>query len=126
MEQFIQIMEVTGNGVDAVGVLIVVIGAITSTFRFLVSFWRKSEEAWKVCRQSLGRAILLGLEFLIAGDIIRTVAIAPTLENVLVLGLIVVIRTFLSFALQLELDGRWPWQRTVAQSVESTSCGTKN
>jgi uncharacterized membrane protein len=62
-------------------------------------------------RQDLGRAILLGLEFLIAGDIIRTVVVAPTLENVMILALIVVIRTFLSMALQLEVEGRWPWQR---------------
>ena len=56
-------------------------------------------------------AVLLGLEFLIAGDIIRTVVVAPTLQNVFALGLIVTIRTFLSLSLQLELEGRWPWQR---------------
>jgi len=60
-------------------------------------------------------AILLGLEFLVAGDIIRTVVVAPTLENVLILGLVVLIRTFLSFSLQLEIDGRWPWQRPVPE-----------
>ncbi|MEO7863250.1 MAG: DUF1622 domain-containing protein, partial [Nitrospirales bacterium] len=59
--------------------------------------------------QGLGRAIVLGLEFLVAGDIIRTVVVAPTLANVVVLGLIVLIRTFLSMALELELEGRWPW-----------------
>jgi uncharacterized membrane protein len=63
-------------------------------------------------RQDLGRGILLGLEFLVAADIIRTVAVAPTLENVLVLGLIVLIRTFLSIALQVEIDGVLPWART--------------
>ena len=62
------------------------------------------------CHQSLGRAILLGLEQLVAGDIIRTVAVAPTLENLTVLALIVVIRTFLSFSLEMEVSGRWPWQ----------------
>jgi uncharacterized membrane protein len=62
-------------------------------------------------RQDIGRAILLGLEFLIAGDIIRTVVVAPTIQNVLVLGLIVLIRTFLSLSLQLEIEGRLPWQR---------------
>lgn len=64
-------------------------------------------------RQNLGRGILLGLEILIAADIIRTVAITPTLDGVLVLGVIVLIRTFLSMALQVELEGRWPWQRPV-------------
>jgi uncharacterized membrane protein len=62
-------------------------------------------------RQNLGRAILLGLELLVAGDIIKTVAVAPTLQNMIVLGAIVLIRTFLSFSLELEINGRWPWQQ---------------
>ena len=62
-------------------------------------------------RRGLGRAILTGLELLVAADIIRTVAIEPTLESVLVLGLIVLIRTFLSISLEMEIDGKWPWQR---------------
>lgn len=62
-------------------------------------------------RKSLGRSILVGLELLVAGDIIRTVAIEPTLESVAVLGIIVIIRTFLSFSLEVEIDGRWPWQK---------------
>jgi uncharacterized membrane protein len=66
---------------------------------------------YSLYRQDAGRAILLGLEFLIAGDIIRTVVVAPTLQNVLVLGMIVLIRTFLSLSLQLEIDGKLPWQR---------------
>lgn len=61
-------------------------------------------------RETLGRGILLGLEFLVAADIIRTVSSAPTLLGVTVLGLIVLIRTFLSFTLKVELEGRWPWQ----------------
>ena len=67
--------------------------------------------AYRVCRQDLGRAILLGLEFLVAGDIIRTVVVHPTLDNLLVLALIVAIRTFLSITLQLEVEGHWPWQQ---------------
>ena len=59
----------------------------------------------------MGRGILLGLEFMVAGDIIRTVAVEPTLDSVTVLGAIVLIRTFLSISLEVELDGRWPWQR---------------
>ena len=62
-------------------------------------------------RRTLGRSILTGLELLVAADIIRTVAIEPTLQSVLVLGLIVLIRTFLSMSLEVEIDGRWPWQR---------------
>jgi len=68
-------------------------------------------------RRSLGRFILLGLELLVAADIIRTVAIAPTFETVGILGLIVLIRTFLSFTLELEITGRWPWQREPGQAA---------
>ena len=64
------------------------------------------------------RAILLGLEFLIAGDIIRTVVVAPTLQNVIVLGMIVLIRTFLSLSLQLEIEGKLPWQRDMARQPQ--------
>jgi uncharacterized membrane protein len=110
MMDFQKVMEDIGTGVDAVGVLVVVVGALAATGRFL--FWgKRSDDPYRRYRQDLGRAILLGLEFLVAGDIIRTVVVAPTLENVIVLGLIVLIRTFLSMALQLELEGRWPWQR---------------
>jgi uncharacterized membrane protein len=68
---------------------------------------------YSLYRQDVGRAILLGLEFLIAGDIIRTVVVAPTLQNVVVLGMIVLIRTFLSLSLQLEIEGKLPWRRDV-------------
>jgi len=66
-------------------------------------------------RSNFGRSILLGLEFLIAADIINTVAVTPTLQSVIVLGAIVLIRTFLSFSLELEIDGRWPWQRRAGE-----------
>ena len=111
MTYYHELMELIGKLVDAVGVFIIVIGAATASFHFLARHRADFGRAYRAYRQGLGRAILLGLEFLIAGDIIRTVVVAPTLENVLILGLIVVIRTFLSMALQLEVDGRWPWQR---------------
>ena len=105
-----ELMGGIGMAVDAIGVLVIVAGAILATGRFVVGWPAGSGQAYRFFRQDLGRAILLGLEFLIAGDIIRTVVVAPTLENVLILGLIVLIRTFLSMALQLEVEGRWPWQ----------------
>ncbi|MBL0694877.1 DUF1622 domain-containing protein [Comamonas sp. JC664] len=77
-------------------------------------------EAYRRFRLNLGRAILLGLEFLVAADIIRTVSQRPTLNGVLVLGLIVLIRTFLSFTLTVELEGRWPWQSREAESTGPT------
>src|SRR6266571_4721090 len=110
MERFRSIVEILGTGLDAAGVLIVVGGAVLATARVLL---RRTDagEYYRRYRQDLGRAILLGLEFLIAGDIIRTVVVAPTLQNVLVLGLIVLIRTFLSLSLQLEIEGKLPWRR---------------
>lgn len=89
----------------------IVAGAVLATGRAVVAWRGSAAYSYGSYRQDLGRAILLGLEFLIAGDIIRTVVIAPTLENVLILGIIVIIRTFPSVALQLEIDGRLPWQR---------------
>lgn len=110
---FTPIAETTSYIVDAAGVAIIVLGLLYALGRF--GFGAQGPEGrYRRFRQDLGRGILLGLEFLVAADIIRTVAVAPTLENVLVLGLIVLIRTFLSMALQVELEGRWPWQRQAA------------
>lgn len=111
MAYYREVMDGIGRAVDAVGVLVIVAGAILATGRFLVKRHGLASKSYRLYRQDLGRAILLGLEFLIAGDIIRTVVVAPTLENIVILGLIVLIRTFLSMALQLEVEGRWPWQR---------------
>ncbi|MBW2206712.1 MAG: DUF1622 domain-containing protein [Deltaproteobacteria bacterium] len=119
MDYYRVLMDGIGTAVDAVGVLVIVVGALLSTHRFLFRRQEGPANSYRLYRQDLGRAILLGLEFLVAGDIIRTVAVAPTLENVLILGLIVLIRTFLSMALQLEVDGRWPWQR--AEEAQSAS-----
>ena len=113
MAYYHELMDVIGTAVDAVGVLVIVVGALLSTYRFLFRRQEGPANSYRLYRQDLGRAILLGLEFLVAGDIIRTVAVAPTLDNVMILGLIVLIRTFLSMALQVEVEGRLPWQRPV-------------
>lgn len=105
-------IETIGFAIDLVGVGIIVVGAVLASVAFARRLRTDGlEVAYRRYRVSLGRAILLGLEFLVAGDIIRTVAISPTFESVGVLGLIVVVRTFLSFSLEVELEGRWPWQR---------------
>jgi hypothetical protein len=75
--------------------------------------------AYRRYRANLGRGILLGLELLVAADIIGTVAVTPSLQNLAVLGLIVLIRTFLSFSLEVEIEGRWPWQRAGAEATGS-------
>lgn len=110
MHYFRNWVEIIGSGVDAAGVVIVVVGALFATGRFAFRLQGMPDRSYRRYRQDLGRAILLGLEFLVAGDIIRTVVVAPTLQNVIVLGLIVLIRTFLSISLEVELEGRWPWQ----------------
>ena len=116
MDHFRHVIEIIGVAIDSAGVLVVVLGALIATGRFLIQRAKAPGEGYRLYRQDLGRAILLGLEFLIAGDIIRTVVVAPTLQNVLVLGLIVLIRTFLSMSLQLEIEGKLPWSRQPAEA----------
>ncbi|RYZ77405.1 MAG: DUF1622 domain-containing protein [Proteobacteria bacterium] len=96
--------------VEISGLTVLIIGGLYSVGRFFLNLTRGAE-AYPALRKDLGRSILLGLEFLVAGDIISTIAIEPTLTSVSVLGLIVIIRTFLSFSLEVEIDGKWPWQR---------------
>ena len=109
MQSFKQFVEGVGLIIDGAGVLVIVFGLLVAAWRFFLAA-RREVDPYRRLRQDMGRGILLGLELLVAADIIRTVAVDPTLENVLVLGLIVLIRTFLSMALQVELEGRWPWQ----------------
>ncbi len=108
---FADFVEHVGKGVDATGIALIVVGVLTASIRFLLRAWADLATAYRDYRVALGRAILLGLEFLIAGDIIRTVATSPTFRSVGILGSIVVIRTFLSLALNLEVEGRLPWKR---------------
>ena len=106
-----EFIEIAGDGAEIAGVVLIIGGLILATARYALA--RKAETAspYQRYRQDLGRAILLGLEVLVAADIVRTVAFTPTMESVLVLALIVAIRTFLSWSLALELEGHWPWQR---------------
>jgi uncharacterized membrane protein len=106
-----ELMSTLGLILDAVGVVIIAGGAVLALVRAAFRQASDGDERYRRLREELGRAILLSLEFLIAGDIIRSVVGDPTLLNVLILGLIVLIRTFLSMTLQLEVEGRWPWQR---------------
>jgi uncharacterized membrane protein len=96
--------------VEAVGAAIMVIGALVAFARAGVRA-RAHDPVYKALREDLGRAILLGLEVLIIADIIRTIVVDQSLESVGVLGLIVVVRILLSFSLEVEIDGMWPWNR---------------
>ncbi len=97
--------------VEAVAVLLLLAGLIISTARYLYGIAQKQGlKAYLAYRRNLGRTLLLTLEFLIAADIIETVAVEKTLTSLGILGGLVVVRTILSFALEVELNGRWPWQ----------------
>ncbi|GAA4282709.1 hypothetical protein GCM10022261_02400 [Brevibacterium daeguense] len=110
-------IETVGKAVDVAGVAAIVIGALVATSIAAAALIRKragDTDVYHRYRRHLGRSILLGLELLVAADIIRTVAIAPTFQSVGVLAAIVLIRTFLSLSLELEITGRWPWQKKTA------------
>jgi uncharacterized membrane protein len=110
-----------GKIVELVGIGVLVAGAVLAVGAFILRMLQHQPfaEAYHGLRADLGRAILLGLEFLVIADIIRTVAVEPTLQNLGVLAFIVAIRTFLSFALELEVSGRWPWQKGQAGEPRS-------
>jgi uncharacterized membrane protein len=110
---FTEVMDHVAQAFEALGALVLTAGTLTS---FVVAgvTWRRSGQLGQVygpLRQELGNTLLLGLEILVAADLIRTIAVSPTLDNVLILGLIVLIRTFLSFSLETEINGVPPWRR---------------
>jgi uncharacterized membrane protein len=109
--QIKEFIELAGNGAEAAGVVLIISGLVIATARYVLPAGLQSAPRYQRYRQDLGRAILLGLEVLVAADIVRTVAFTPTMDSVIVLAMIVTIRTFLSWSLALELEGRWPWQR---------------
>ena len=113
---FLQSIKVAGYAIEAFGVLVMVIGMGFATKEFLTNHRQQSKgEAYKNYYRDLGRSIILGLEFLIAGDIVRTVVVAESLQNVGILALIVLIRTFLTMTLHLEIEGQWPWQKSTSR-----------
>lgn len=118
------VAEIVGTAVELSGVAIIAGGLAVFSVTVAVSLVRERTRSdlaalYRTYRQGVGRAILLGLEFLVAGDIIRTVAVRPELRDVGVLAGIVAIRTFLSIALEVEIEGRWPWRPRSASATES-------
>ena len=112
-----EIAHIVAKVVELSGIAIIALGAFGTLGIFATRFAAGADRDQAVAefRSSLGRAILLGLEFLVAADIINTVAVTPTLLSVAVLAGIVIIRTFLSFSLEVEIEGRWPWDRKRGQ-----------
>jgi uncharacterized membrane protein len=109
-----------GYAVEAFGVLLIVTGACIAVMKYgFTSVIRKGGEPYHEFRRVMGRSMMVGLEFLVAGDIIRTVIAAHTLKGIAVLGLVVVIRTVLVFTIHLELEGRWPWQPADSETKEA-------
>jgi uncharacterized membrane protein len=117
-DTYSRILGIIVHVADGIGVAVLIAGLFLSAILALRA-WRKTGDgtkAYTVLRRTLGGAILAGLEVLVAGDLIRTVAVDPTLDNVLILGIIVLIRTFLSFSLEIEIEGTLPWKRALTQS----------
>jgi uncharacterized membrane protein len=113
----VALAEALARGIELTGMAVMIVGGLAALVAFLVRLAARRgrtgggfEPTYRDLRADLGRAILLGLEFLVAADIVGTVAAEPTFTNLGVLALIVAIRTFLSFSLELEISGRWPWQ----------------
>ena len=114
-ELFTNSVSVIGYAIEAVGILIVAIGFINASYQVLTSRSESGENRFETYRRELGRVMMLGLEFLVAGDIIRTVVVDHSMQSILALGLIVLIRTVLVFTIHLEVHGHWPWSTPQAK-----------
>lgn len=113
-------MENVVRGFELAGVVVLTVGSVLAFARFVAELFRRRPlEAYKGVRLGVGRAILLGLEILIIADIVQTITIDPTLESTIALGVVVLVRTFLSFSIEIELEGVVPWQRSSAKPGRS-------
>jgi uncharacterized membrane protein len=118
-----EIIFIVSEVIDFVGVIIIALGALMGVILCVRDLLRQERavNAYSHLRTFLGRSLLLGLEFLVAGDIIKTVAIEPTFDSVIVLAIIVLVRTVLSLSIDVEIDGRWPWQAAQQARVAEAS-----
>ncbi len=114
-------MEGAALGIEVLAVSVIVMAIVFGTARFVLHLSRRRPDAYQSYKVHLVKALLLGLEFLVAADIVRTVALDATLTNVAVLGALVVVRTFLSWSLVVEIEGRWPWQAAGAGAAREES-----
>lgn len=123
IERFVEIVkqfsEWAATAVEFSTVALLCIALIYATFGFVVRVSRGEPGAYLRYRKNLGKMLILSLEFLVAADIIRTVAMDQTLGNVTILGILVLIRTFLSWSLEVEIEGRWPWKKKTEEMPEA-------
>lgn len=105
--------QIAGQFLDGLGVVAILLGTLISTASIAVTALRQKNlhNTYKIYRQNLARSILIGLEFLVAGDIIRSVAGDLSFDSVIILAIIVIVRSFLGIEFEMEIEGRWPWQR---------------
>ena len=106
----IKVIEYIARGLEFLGVMVISSAFVYATIRGFLRFKQRTVESYQHVKVNLGRALQLGLEFLVAADIIRTVLIEPTMQGILLLGLLIVVRTFLSWSISVEIEGCWPWQ----------------
>ncbi len=118
--EFTRVMELIATTFELVGVAILVVGALWAAYRAFRDH-TSGANVYSGIRRNFGRALLLGLEVLVAADIVKTVSIATTLENVLILGLLVLVRTLLSFSLDVEIDGMLPWRRKQFEATQESA-----
>lgn len=118
-----KIFENISLGLEIVGAMTIVLGGVLAIYRVIKLINNRAEIAsiYKSFRKTLGEGILLGLEFLVAADIINSVAVEPSFKSIGVLGLIVLVRTFLSFTLEVEMNGHWPWQAKKLEEVKNVA-----
>ncbi len=110
METTRNLVEMAVLLIEVLAVLVILVATIFGTIRYVVHFLSRVPESYEHYRGQLGKSLLLGLQLLVAADVVRTVALQPTLDNVVVLGLLVLVRTFLSWSTVVEIEGRWPWR----------------
>jgi uncharacterized membrane protein len=104
-------IEYCARGLEVLGVVIIVLGTVMALGKYVFDKQAEKARSYKLLRQELGKVILLGLEILVAGDIVATVSTEPTMDGVIILGIIVLIRTFLSLSIEVEIEGKLPWKK---------------
>ncbi|HRI04822.1 MAG TPA: DUF1622 domain-containing protein [Pyrinomonadaceae bacterium] len=111
MEEIKKLIEYSALGLELITVVTLVAGSLFALIRFIFHLNMKADEAYHRFKENLGKMLILSLEFLVAADIIKTIALEQTLNNILILGLLVIIRTFLSWSTSVEIEGHWPWSK---------------